>query len=484
MFDIKDFISKDKSMLIAPAGYGKTHTIAECLKNIKCIKKQLVLTHTHAGVASIKEKIKRENVSNSCFEVETITSFAQKYVLSFFTGEIPKQEDSNQYYPFIIEKAIELIKLKPISQIVKNTYSGLIVDEYQDCTKKQHELILLLSELFPTHILGDFLQGIFGFNGEQLVDMINPSEMNEFSKSNYELTTPYRWLNDNNAVLGEDLKKIRELILNNQSIELKNFSSVETYIIAEADLYNPTMTYNRKIRELLSERNILILHPDSTSINPRLKFTKLFNNAFTIIESIDDKDFYKLAIEADSIIINSNKIQIIITLCKKLFNKTGVQIWFNDNGFKRKDKNEDKLKIAPIEAKVRILEDNFSFTLIAAILLDIKQLTDIKCYRRELFNSLCCALKDADQIKATVFEAMINQRNLTRRVGRKIYGRCIGTTLLTKGLEFDTVAILNAHKFNCPKHLYVALTRASKRLIVFTEKATLTPVFHDQLTLF
>jgi hypothetical protein len=275
MFDILDFISKDKSMLIAPAGFGKTHTIAECLKNIKCVKKQLILTHTHAGIASIKEKIKKENIKGACYEVETITSFAQKYVLSFYLGtDLPEQEDSKLYYPFIIDKAIMLIKRSPIKQIVSNTYGGLLVDEYQDCTTKQHELILLLSELFPTHILGDFLQGIFGFNGEQLVDMNSPAEMKEFSNSRYDLETAYRWLNGNNFALGEDLKQIRGVILNNQGVELSKFPSIETNIIVEADLYNPTKTYNQKIRKLLNEESLLIIHPDSTSINPRLNLIK------------------------------------------------------------------------------------------------------------------------------------------------------------------------------------------------------------------
>ena len=57
MIDYKEFVSKEKSLLIAPAGYGKTHTIAECLKYIDGT--QLILTHTHAGVASLKEKIKK-----------------------------------------------------------------------------------------------------------------------------------------------------------------------------------------------------------------------------------------------------------------------------------------------------------------------------------------------------------------------------------------------------------------------------------------
>ena len=55
MFDINEFVSKPKSLLIAPAGYGKTHTIAECLKYTA--GSQLVLTHTHAGGASLTEKL-------------------------------------------------------------------------------------------------------------------------------------------------------------------------------------------------------------------------------------------------------------------------------------------------------------------------------------------------------------------------------------------------------------------------------------------
>jgi DNA helicase-2/ATP-dependent DNA helicase PcrA len=46
---------------------------------------------------------------------------------------------------------------------------------------------------------------------------------------------------------------------------------------------------------------------------------------------------------------------------------------------------------------------------------------------------------------------------------------------LTKGLEFDNVVILNAQDFNDPKHLYVALTRCCKRLVVITDNPFLHP---------
>lgn len=471
MINYTEFISNEKSMLIAPAGFGKTHTIVECLKHTQTKGKQLILTHTHAGVASIKEKIKREGIPSSHYFIETISSFAQKYVLSFYIGtDIPEQEDSKNYYPFIIEKSIHLLKRKPIREIILNTYDGLFVDEYQDCTTKQHELILILSELLPTRILGDFLQGIFGFNGENLVNLQSNTEMGEFQKYYYELHEPQRWLNGNNILLGEDLKKIRKSLIDKEDINLASHSSIETHITKNMyyDKYNFIMNL------LTSNDSVLIIDPISTNINSRIAFTQRFKNIPRLIESIDDKTFYILSKDAD-LITSDNIIKDLYSLTIKLFNKTAIEKWFTAKGIKNKTKESDNVLLIPLINKIQILEKNISFSIVLEALILIKDLPDVKCYRKELFNSFCSALKDAEHSNISVFQAMTNSRNLTRRVGRKIYGKCIGTTLLTKGLEFDTVVILNAHKFDCPKHLYVALTRASKRLIILTESKILKP---------
>lgn len=63
MVDVAEFLQKNKSMIIAPAGFGKTHTIINCLAQYQETKKILILTHTHAGVASIREKIKANNIA-------------------------------------------------------------------------------------------------------------------------------------------------------------------------------------------------------------------------------------------------------------------------------------------------------------------------------------------------------------------------------------------------------------------------------------
>jgi len=112
---------------------------------------------------------------------------------------------------------------------------------------------------------------------------------------------------------------------------------------------------------------------------------------------------------------------------------------------------------------------------LAQILKEIKKLKGINCTRLELFYDLCKALEQAEHKGISVYEAMKEIRNIKRRMGRKVNGRCIGTTLLTKGLEFDTVAVLDAHNFKCPKNFYVAITRACRRLIIFTNNKILSP---------
>ena len=56
------FIINSPNVLVAPAGYGKTHTIASSVKALRAkgIKRILVLTHTNAGITSIREKFNKE----------------------------------------------------------------------------------------------------------------------------------------------------------------------------------------------------------------------------------------------------------------------------------------------------------------------------------------------------------------------------------------------------------------------------------------
>lgn len=81
-------------------------------------------------------------------------------------------------------------------------------------------------------------------------------------------------------------------------------------------------------------------------------------------------------------------------------------------------------------------------------------------------NDIYKALKKAQMDKITISDAIKQNRDILRQIGRKVEGRCIGTTLLTKGLEFDTVIVLNFQEFEDRNNFYVAITRACKRLVL------------------
>jgi AAA domain len=476
--DYSEFVNGAKTMLIAPAGYGKTYTIVECLKHT--MGKQLILTHTHAGVAAIKEKIKTAGIENKKYQIETICGFAQKYVNSFYSGDDMPEQEEKRYFPFIIEQACDLFRIDQVKKVIELTYSGLFVDEYQDCSKKQHEMIIALSDTLPTHILGDPMQGIFDFNGD-IVDL--NSDIDDFEISR--LDTPHRWYNNGKNALGYALKTIRDSLENGQSIDLNTYRSInglEIYSVGPREIWQPMSNYRRTInRQISNSSSLLLLVPNvysKSNINSRKKLKAQidYTKSLNLIEAIDQEDLYKLAVNIDGIINSPESfIQIKDNVLSMIFNVSDINQWFNSTGLKNKRNPDEKIKS---EKMGKMLDDFIDTPFPSAMLVILKKLKEdfkFKYGREELFNGIMKALETATHENISVYEGMKQHRNVIRRVGRKVTGKCLGTTLLTKGLEFDTVVILDAHEFDCPKHLYVALTRCCKELIVFTENMILSP---------
>jgi DNA helicase-2/ATP-dependent DNA helicase PcrA len=476
--DYSGFVNGTKKMLIAPAGYGKTYTIVECLKHTT--GKQLILTHTHAGVAAIKEKIKTADIESKKYHIETICGFAQKYVHAFYTNDDMPSQESQEYFPFVIEKACDLFCIIQVKKVLEATYSGLFVDEYQDCSKKQHEMIMALSSVLPTRILGDPMQGIFNFNGD-IIDL--NSDIEDFEISSLE--TPHRWYNNGSNALGDALKNIRDSLNNGEEVNLSNYGAIpglEIHRVAARDIWVPRSNYRVKINQHLNDsESILLLVPNAYSksnINSRkrLKAQIDYTKSLALIEAIDQEDLYIISTNADGILHAPQSItQIKDYILLKLFNKGDIDQWFNSTGLKNKRTPDEKEK----SDKLKKMFDDFISNPIPSTMLSIlKTLKDdfkFKYGREELIQGVIKALETAAHDNISVYEGMKQHRNIVRRVGRKVTGKCLGTTLLTKGLEFDTVIVLDAHEFDCPKHLYVALTRCCKKLIIFTENLILSP---------
>ena len=170
MIDWTKFIKCNRGLLIAPAGHGKTTAIADCLLQCPDDSCQLVLTHTHAGIASLRTKFRKKNIPLSRYQLETITGFAQRYVLSFLGSSSLPGEEESVYFDIVVEKCRTLMQSNAVQTIIKASFNGIFVDEYQDCTIDQHNMIMELAHNLPLHLLGDPLQGIFSFEQKPLVN--------------------------------------------------------------------------------------------------------------------------------------------------------------------------------------------------------------------------------------------------------------------------------------------------------------------------
>lgn len=93
--------------------------------------------------------------------------------------------------------------------------------------------------------------------------------------------------------------------------------------------------------------------------------------------------------------------------------------------------------------------------------------------RPELFFDILSAINASNQTQS-VLDCMIKRRNILRKQGRKVKGKAIGTTLLTKGLEFDTVVVFQADMIKNRRNFYVAISRATRNLYIITSSDKIT----------
>src|SRR5919106_6423860 len=72
-----------RGYVVAAAGCGKTEAIAKAIEHCGDSSRQLVLTHTHAGVKALRDRLLRFRVPEDRFRVDTIAGWCLRYAASF-----------------------------------------------------------------------------------------------------------------------------------------------------------------------------------------------------------------------------------------------------------------------------------------------------------------------------------------------------------------------------------------------------------------
>jgi hypothetical protein len=444
--------------IISPAGCGKTEAIVQAIKKY-CVGTQLILTHTHAGVAALKKRLKDNDVSRSLYHIETISGWALNWVrhysqLSGFSGTLPIPK--NDEWSSLYKSAQSLLSRSFVQWVIGNSYSGIIVDEYQDCTASMHDLIKKLKKILPCRVLGDPLQGIFGFN-EPLVEWNNVEK--DFENQIGELVTPHRWINVNNETLGNWLINVRSDF--QKSID-PNYK-LSPVICENVDVKDKAKRLQALARQL--QGSVCIIGSKHGKGLVPLG-SALINVGFTWVEPNDLPDLQKFL----SNVFNANTVSL----------KAEAAIDFIKKSFTGLEKHKDfvtkilsgNLKRKPIQENRQKLYEQYQFGYSPQLLLELIGYLDLEKIKRKKHDSIDYLKRvvgwhiDTGEDVIEIFTKEIARRKI---IGKNVPKRCIGTTLLLKGLEFDHAVILYDQGDGGWKNMndiYVALTRGCKSVYI------------------
>lgn len=453
-----------KGYVIAPAGYGKTYLIALAVRASN--GRQLVLTHTYAGVNSIKTKMTALGVPASKYQVDTIASWSLRLCLAYpkrsgWTIDSPTNKQWNQLYAC----CSGLLKKAFIRRAVLTTYAGIYVDEYQDCSDLQHSLVCALAELLPCRVLGDPMQAIFDFDDGKPVDW-EASVYPSFDCLG-ELETPWRWKQAGNPQLGAWLKEVRTKIQAGLKIDLSSKRPPSVIWLHTEPEYLASKQYSALCNLLGHNESAIALYGgDQQSKNKTHLLARTMGGRFSSIEEVEGRVLHAFLEKLGAAKATQKSFLIALDFAKKCF--TGVSGTLTA-GTKRGEvaaQRKGTKYPAVLLAANAYLESPTSGRL-KAFFLALKSNPETSAYRRDLLNRLLQVLKiHGENEDMTLPEVgKVYQREM-RHTGRPIkHQKLIGTTLLVKGLEYDHAVILDADVLDA-KDLYVAMTRGSKSLTI------------------
>lgn len=186
----------------APAGCGKTHQAAEYARDLAVAeprRRLLILTHTHAACSEFSERIKG---LGSRVDIRTIDSLIVNIASAYHRGldlpaDVPSWARRNKdgYRRLAIKVADLIRRHRMIPKSLTGRYATVICDEHQDANGDQHAVIdALLENGAQVRIFADPMQEIFRDDRVagaaprwQWNDLLDGADISEL------LDCPHRW---------------------------------------------------------------------------------------------------------------------------------------------------------------------------------------------------------------------------------------------------------------------------------------------------
>jgi len=465
-----DLLAIDGGSVAAPAGCGKTHVIAASLITHAGPKPVLVLTHTNAGVMALKGRLDRAGVPPSSYRLSTLDGWAMRLIATFparsgHDPEILKLRQPGRDYPAIRLAAAQLMQSGHIADVLASSYDRLIVDEYQDCLELQHAIVGYAAATLRTCVLGDPLQAIFGFAGT-LVDW--EADVCAAFPSAGELATPWRWINSGERAFGAWLLEARRRLLAGDRIDLRSAPSNVTWVKLDG-----TSDRDRRLAacqtKAPSEGGGVLIIADSRDKYGQRRFAGDTPGAVTV-ESVDLGDLVSFARDFD--LRHPTALGYLAAFADE------VMIGAGGADFASRVR-----ALRPGSATTSTDAERVGLEFLAKpshrtsvdVLVELNRQGGVRVHRPSV---LACCIKAlnacTDDAPGAFAEAAIRAREENRLLGRPLPKRAVGSTLLLKGIEAEAAVVLETEGMDAA-HLYVAITRGSRRLVVCSASPFLAP---------
>lgn len=449
-----------RGLVVAPAGCGKTHLLAETVKR-NPEGRILVLTHTRAGVAVIKNRL--AHIPNSAYRVATLDTWSAWLAKGFpeTSGFVPT--GTSRDYDLAKQAAIRLLRQCPIRDLLAATYSRVLVDEYQDCGVLQHCLVQAIAEAVPTIVLGDPMQAIFDFNGK-LPDWDGVERCFE---TVWTLDTPYRWVNAHEPAFGRWILDRRTDLQRGGRIDFRSFPANVRWVKLSENAHRHGEEQLAAIPSPAPRTTVLVINgKKGMHMARRRREIARRSVRLSVVENAELPELREWAsrIEAADGI---GRVRTILDFAHEVM--TGVDV---DSTMARLDvlrRGSERKAATPEERALLALADDRSAGGVASILDQLKYGRTV--FRPDLRDSVCQACRMAAGGRSLVDAARMVQARRAEE-GRRVEPRAIGSTLLLKGLEADHAVVLDADDMK-PTDLYVAISRASKGLTVVSRSPVL-----------
>jgi len=456
-----DLLSVDRGAVTAPAGCGKTHLILRAVSNHAGKKPILVLTHTNAGVAALRARLNNSGINTSQYRLATLDGFAIRLVSSFplrsgVSSGTLLLESPSQDYDKIRRAVCKLLDDGVLYDVLRASYSRLVVDEYQDCCNDQHAFISSIASVLPTCILGDPLQAVFSWLGLPCWDSVVCSCFPVVC----ELNTPWRWINAGAEGLGRWLLYVRSQLLQKNPIDFANAPDELEFV----QLGNAEKSYRQQLlasRVRAANGGSILVIGNGKKPSEHRRFASQIPGAVTV-ENVSLQDLIDFAKKFD---FNSSDAlsDVLIFASKIMRNVNPVHV------LKRIDSLESgRARVEASNAERAALAFKASPSPMAMIdlLVEIGRDEGVTSHRPSVLRACISSLHSCSLSGGRSFyDAAVCAREQNRILGRCLPRRAVGSPLLLKGLEGEVAVVLNAEDHDASA-LYVSMTRGSNKLVV------------------